>query len=217
MRFLTASEVDRLAAAIRPPYGVLILAAAYTGLRAGELAGLRVEYLDLLAGRAEVVESITEVGGKLLAGPPKSGQRRTVALPRFLCEEFGRYLADRPHRPADLVFTMPQGGPLRQSMLSQRIFKPAVRAAGLDPALRFHDLRHTAASLLVAHGATVLAVAAQLGHASPTITLDRYAHLFPGEADQLAERLDRARAGVHPEPVWPHGGPTVIDLPARGR
>ncbi|HEX8135343.1 MAG TPA: tyrosine-type recombinase/integrase [Actinomycetes bacterium] len=144
-------------------------------------------------------------------------QRRTVRLPRFLCEQLGAYLADRPNGPDDLVFTMARGGPLRQSMVSTRLFKPAVRAAGLDPAVRFHDLRHTAASLLIRQGASVKAVQKQLGHASASITLDRYGHLFPDELDQLAERLGRARADAISGGVKPHGSPEVVALltPAR--
>jgi integrase len=214
--FLTAAEVDRLARAIRAPYGVLIHMAAYSGMRAGELAALKVGRLDLLGGRAEVLESTTEVAGKLLTGSTKTYARRFVRLPRSLCEELGVYLAGRPNAADALVFVMPAGGPLRQSMISTRYFKPAVRAAGLNPRLRFHDLRHTCASLLIAQGASVKAVQAQLGHASATVTLDRYGHLFPDELEHLSERLDRARTGVHSEPVWPHGGPTVIDLQARG-
>ena len=215
--FLTAAEVDRLTQAIRPPYGVLVHTAAYSGMRAGELAALRVARLDLLRGRAEVVEATTEVAGKLMTGPTKTYAHRTVRLPRSLCDELAAYLASRPNSPDALVFTMREGGPLRQSMVSTRLFKPAVRAAGLDPRLRFHDLRHTCASLLIAAGATVKAVQAQLGHASATVTLDRYGHLFPDELDHLADRLDRARIGVHSDGVWPHGGPEVVDLQARGR
>ncbi|MET0834184.1 MAG: tyrosine-type recombinase/integrase, partial [Actinomycetota bacterium] len=72
--------------------------------------------------------------------------------------------------------------------------------AGLPAALRVHDLRHTCASLLIAHGASIKAVQAQLGHASATVTLDRYGHLFPEELDHLADRLDRlhAQAVVYP-------------------
>jgi integrase len=173
---------------------------------------LRVGRLDLLAGRAEVAESITEVAGRLVPGPTKTYQRRTVSLPRFLCDELGAYLSGRPHEPGDLVFTMAQGGPLRQSMVSTRLFKPAVCAAGLDPALRFHDLRHTAASLLIREGASVKAVQKQLGHASASVTLDRYGHLFPDELEQLADRLDRARSAALASDVWPHGGPEVVTL-----
>jgi integrase len=217
MHFLTAAEVERLAQAIRPPYGVLVDMAAYSGMRAGELAALKVGRLDLLGGRAEVIASITEVAGRLVAGPTKTYQRRTVRLPRFLCEQLGAYLADRPNGPDDLVFTMAQGGPLRQSMVSTRLFKPAVRAAGLDPTVRFHDLRHTCASLLIRQGASVKAVQKQLGHASASITLDRYGHLFPDELDQLAERLERARADAILGGVKPHGSPEVVALPTAAR
>jgi integrase len=213
MLVLDPAGVERLARAIRPPYGVLVDMAAYSGMRAGELAALRVGRLDLLAGRAEVVASITEVAGRLVAGTTKTYQRRTVRLPRFLCEQLGGYLAGRPHQRDDLVFTMPGGGPLRQSMVSTRLFKPAVRAAGLDERLRFHDLRHTAASLLIRQGASIKAVQAQLGHASASVTLNRYGHLFPDELEHLADRLERARSDAISGGVWPHGGPEVVALP----
>jgi integrase len=191
---------------------VLVDTAAYSGMRAGELAALRVGRLDLLAGRAEVVESITEVAGKLVAGPTKTNLRRTVRLPRFLCDELGAYLADRPHEPGAHVFTMSAGGPLRQSSVTTKLFKPAVRAVGLDPRLRFHDLRHTCASLLIREGASVKAIQAQLGHATASVTLDRYGHLFPDELEHLADRLERARADALASGVWPHGGPEVVAL-----
>jgi len=97
-----------------------------------------------------------------------------------------RNLAERPHGPDDLVFTAPQGGPLREQKFVAGIFKPAAARAGLPHRLRFHDLRHTCASLLIAQGASVKAVQAQLGHASATVTLDRYGHLFPDELQRLA-------------------------------
>jgi hypothetical protein len=72
-----------------------------------------------------VVESATEVGNKLVWGVTKTYERRTVRLPRFLCEQVGAYLVDRPHAPDDLVFTMLQGGPLREPKFAGRYFKPA--------------------------------------------------------------------------------------------
>ena len=72
-------------------------------------------------------------------------------------------------------------------------FKPAVRAAGLPEDLRLYDLRHTCASLLIAQGASVKAVQAQLGHATASITLDTYGHLFPSEMEALADRLEQGR------------------------
>ena len=195
MHFLTARQVEDLAAAIDPRYGLLVRFAAYTGLRAGELVALRVRHLNLLRGRCEVGQSATEVDGRLVWGPTKTNARRTVPLPRFLCEQLAAYLAERPHGPDDLVFTAPQGGPLREQKFVAGIFKPAAVQAGLPHRLRFHDLRHTCASLLIAQGASVKAVQAQLGHASATVTLDRYGHLFPDELQQLADRLQDAYVG----------------------
>jgi integrase len=87
MHFLTARQVEDLAAAIDPRYGRLVRFAAYTGLRAGELVALRVRHLNLLRGRCEVGESATEVDGRLVWGPTKTYARRTVHLPRFLFDQ----------------------------------------------------------------------------------------------------------------------------------
>jgi integrase len=200
MHFLTAAQVEQLAASMAAPFPLLVRFDAYTGLRAGELAALRVVRLDLLRGRCEVVESATEVAGRLVWGTTKTYERRTVRLPRFLCGQLAGYLADRPHAPDDLVFSMPQGGPLREPKFAERYFKPAALAAGLPAALRVHDLRHTCASLLIREGASIKAVQHHLGHKSASITLDRYGHLFPEELDHLVDRLDRlyGQTAVYP-------------------
>jgi integrase len=127
MHFLTAAQVEQLAAAMTVPFPLLVRFDAYTGLRAGEPAALRVGRLDLLRGTCEVVESATEVGNKLVWGVTKTYERPTVRLPRFLCEQVGAYLVDRPHAPDDLVFTMLQAGPLREPKFAGRYFKPAAR------------------------------------------------------------------------------------------
>jgi integrase len=100
--------------------------------------------LDLLRGTVRVAEA-PEVAGRLEWGGVKTHEARTVRLPRFLRDELAAYLADRPHGPEDLVFTAPLGGPLRESKWIPGYFKPA----GLPGTLRFYDLRHTAASLLI--------------------------------------------------------------------
>lgn len=199
MHFLSARQVEELAEAIDPRYRMLVRFAAYSGLRAGELAALRVRHLNLLRGTCEVIDSATDVDGRLVWGTTKTYTRRRVHLPRFLCDQLAAYLADRPHAPDDLVFTAPQGGPLREQKVIERFYKTAAAEIGL-PDLRFHDLRHTCASLLIAQGASVKAVQAQLGHASATITLDRYGHLFPDELSQLARHLDRAHADAITDP-----------------
>jgi integrase len=215
MQFLSAGEVERLAEAIVPPYGLLVRFAAYTGLRAGELVALRVKRLDLLRGTVRVVESATEVGGRLVLGSTKTHAERTVRLPRFLRDDLALYLAGRPRDPDGFVFTAPKGGRLRHNNFYQRIFCPALARAGLPAQVRFHDLRHTCAALLIAQGAHPKAIQAHLGHSSIQVTMDRYGHLFPDALETLAERLDaarnQARSGV--EKTEPPG--RVVELPAR--
>jgi integrase len=192
MVFLTADEVEALADAIVEPYGTLVRFAAYTGLRAGEIAALRVGRLDMLRRRVEVAESLSIVPGQgLVFGPTKNYQRRTVPLPAFLADELAEHLASRgsPGREA-LVFTSQQGAPLRQHHFYWRHFKPAVQRARLDVQPRFHDLRHTCVALLIAEGAHHLTIMRRLGHSSIQVTLDTYGHLFPELEEDVTQRLD---------------------------
>jgi integrase len=148
--------LPRLADAIRPSYRALVLVGAYGGLRIGELAGLRRSRVDLLPGTVEVAEIVTEVGGRLHTGPPKTrASRRTVGLPRAVVKELAAHLA-APAEPDALVFTAPKGGPLRVIAFRARIWRPATRNAGLD-GLRIHDLHHTAVALWIVAGANVAA------------------------------------------------------------
>lgn len=100
--------------------------------------------------------------------------------------------AEDAPRWSGLVFRAPDGGPIDPSNLRHRVWEPAVAAAGLAPT-RFHDLRHTCASLAIAAGADILALQAMLGHASAAMTLDRYGHLMPGKPEAVADRLDAMR------------------------
>jgi integrase len=199
--FLRAEQVAQLADAIRPPFATMIYTAAYTGLRAGELCPLRVQDLDLLRRRIHVRASIAEVDGQLIRVATKTKRQRTVGLPVFLAEILAAYLADRPHGPDDLVFDDPTrpGTWLRQANWYVTYFKPAVRKAGLPTNIRFHDLRHTCASLLIAQGADPKAVSTRLGHTTVQMTLDRYTHLFANRDDEITTGLDtmyRAAAGA---------------------
>lgn len=191
MHFLSAEEVWRLARAVTEHWRAFILMAAFTGLRAGELEALRVKNLDLMHGRVTVTESASEVAGERVVGETKNYQRRTVPLPPALVAELREHMKRRgATRTTDLVFVSPEGEPIRHSNFYRRQFKPAVATAGVEPALRFHDLRHTYAALLIAEGAHPLAVKNRLGHSSITVTLDRYGHLFPHVEEALNEALD---------------------------
>lgn len=197
MVYLNPEQVEALARTIDPRYSTLVRFAAYTGLRAGEIGALRVGRLDLLRGRVLVAESVTEVDRLgLVFGEPKTYQRRSVTLPAFLRDELAAHLSGRPVTPDDFVFPSPSGGVLHHKTFYRRDFKPAVRAAGLPPSMRFHDLRHTCASLCIALGAHPKAIQERLGHSSITVTLDRYGHLFPKLDEALTERLDELHQGA---------------------
>ncbi len=216
MHFLTAVEVEDLAEAIDPRCATLVRLGAYTGLRPGEILGLKVKRLNLVRGSARVAEALTEVNGRLTWGTPKTYERRTVRLPRFLAEELGAYLADRPNDPEALLFTAPRGGPIREHKLMERYFKPAALRVGLPAALRMHDLRHTAASLLIREGASIKALQKQLGHKDAVQTLNRYGHLYPDELDSLADRLqevhERARSAAQTDRMRTEHSPTVVQI-----
>lgn len=210
MVFLDADEVLRLADAITnpprpkrhplrayPEYSLLVRLVAFTGLRAGEVGALRVGRVNPLRARVEVAESVGEVRGELVYGPPKTYARRSVPIPRVLADELVEHLGNRPPDPSAFVFTSPNGGPLRHSNFYRAHYRPAVARAGLDPRTRFHDLRHTAAALMIAEGAHLLAVKERLGHSSIQVTSDRYGHLFPSLEAALTDRLDATyRAAV---------------------
>lgn len=196
MRFLTHAEVSLLAESIDERYKALVLVAAYAGLRSGELRALRRQNVDLLRRTITVVEQVQHIDGRYDVSSPKSGAgRRAVAIPRLVADALELHIRENEGRSAiGLVFHAPDGGYLNEQNFRQRTWAPAVKAAGLEP-LRLHDLRHTCASLAIAAGADVKVLQRMLGHASAALTLDRYGHLMPGQAESVADRLDEmARA-----------------------
>jgi integrase len=192
--FLSHSQVTQLAAAC-PGYELFVRLLAYTGLRWGEAAALQVGRVNLMRRRLEVVRSAVDLGGEVSYGTPKTHQRREVPIPRSLVDELAGQMFGK--EPDELVFTSPQGAPLRNHNFRTRVFAPAASSIGL-PGLTPHDLRHTATSLAVQAGANVKAVQRMLGHASAAMTLDVYAGLFGDDLDAVADRLDEAalRAGA---------------------
>ncbi|MGH9045338.1 MAG: tyrosine-type recombinase/integrase [Acidimicrobiales bacterium] len=201
MHFITPGQVNDLADAIDDRYRALVYTAAYGGLRAGELVALRLSNLDVLGGTLRVTGAAREVRGELRFGPTKTGTNRTVALPRFLAQMLGEHVGRYPSDQG-FVFTAAEGGPIRHRNFYRRHFRPAVEKAqsvALDQArdeealpgdLRWHDLRHTAAALLIANGRHMEEVKDHLGHSSIRVTSDRYGHLFPAARRALADSLD---------------------------
>ncbi|MCU1497710.1 MAG: Site-specific recombinase XerD [Acidimicrobiales bacterium] len=196
MRSLDPAEIHRLAAAVPDRYRAMIVLNAYAGFRLGELAGLRRRRLDLVRQQVRVAEIAVEVKGGLTFGPPKTDAgTRTVPIPKFVAEALAhhldRYVADDPDAH---VFAGAEGGALRARAWRQRVWVPAIKAADVAP-LRPHDLRHTAVSLWIAAGASPKQIAVWAGHTSVSIVLDRYGHLFPGNAEPVLEQLERLAHG----------------------
>jgi integrase len=196
IHFLGPSEVAQLAEAIEPRYRVLVYTAAYTGMRWGELAGLRIERCNLLRGVISVVEALTEIGGQIEIGATKTGKTRTVSLPRFLRQLLTEHLTDYPST-CGFVFTSEEGLPLRRSFY-RRHYKPAVRRAGLPEGLRFHDLRHSCAAIMIAQGAHPKEIQERLGHSTIKLTFDRYGHLLPTLDERLRDHLDQVWEASQP-------------------
>jgi integrase len=166
---------------------------AYTGLRWGEMAALRVQDFDMLRRRVNVSQSVSECGS-LVWGTPKTGERRSVPFPASLTGELAALMVGKGRE--DLVFTSTRDAVLRGGNYRGRHFQSAVEKCQKDdetfPTITPHDLRHTAASLAISAGANVKAVQRMLGHAKASMTLDVYADLFDDDLYGVADRLDAA-------------------------
>jgi integrase len=190
MRFATVAQVAELAEAVPPRFRALVLVAAYTGLRWGELAGLRAKRVDLLHRRITVAEQLTETRGAFeFAAPKTAAGLRTVTLPQVAATALAEHVATYAEPgPEGLVFPAARRGPLRRSNFTRRVWEPATRAVGVE-GLRFHDLRHTAATLAVAAGATTRELMVRMGHSSSAAAL-RYQHVMAGRDAAIAAGLD---------------------------
>lgn len=204
-------------------HSTMVLVLAYTGLRWGEVTGLRVRDLDALRRRLQVTENAVAVGGKIIVGTPKTHRGRSVPYPAFLSEPLARQCEGKARE--DLLF----GDGLehvRQPDSRGGWFVSAVRkSTKVDtstngfPAVTIHDLRHTAASLAISAGANVKAVQRMLGHASAAMTLDTYADLFDDDLDAVATALNHAKLSTNVVKVWSDGplerqnSPRIVEIP----
>ncbi len=214
MHVLLPHQIEDLADHAMTCCGTLIYVLAYGGLRWGEAAALRRRKCDLLRSRLVVEESLSEVSGELHFGPTKTYARRWARLPRFVSDMVAGHLADHVADDSEaLVFAAPNRGPLRYSNYRNRVWNPAVRLLeGVVPSdLTPHHLRHTAASLLISEGASVKAVQEQLGHSSPTVTLNVYAHLFDDDLERLYSGIDERWRRSLAAPPRPERGPSNLE------
>jgi len=165
-----------------------------TGLRQGELFGLQWADVNLQTGMLAVRRTLIEVGGKLSFGPPKSKSgTRAIRLPAVAVEALTTHRAEMMRdgfAGASVVFCDTKGGPLRRSNFLRKYFKPLLERAGV-PDVRFHDLRHTSATLMLADNIHPKIVQQRLGHSQIALTLDTYSHVLPSMDEAAAGTFDR--------------------------
>ena len=190
MRHVSIPQLHALAEAVPGRYRALVLVAGYGGLRWGELVGLRRRRVDLVGARIHVVEQVAEVAGKFIVSPPKTAAgQRVVVLPAVAVTALADHLDDyAAPGPDGLVFPSGRGTYLQRSNFSRLVWRPAVQRLGLD-GLRFHDLRHTAATLAAAAGATTKELMERMGHSSPAVAL-RYQHVMKDRQVTLAAAIN---------------------------
>lgn len=171
--------------------------AASTGLRRGEILGLRWSDVDLDARRLSVRQTVTTAGNRVVMGEPKTSRgRRNVALDRATVEILVAWRADQERerlalgsawQDAGLVFTREDGSCVHPDTFSFW-FDRHVRTSGLRR-IRLHDLRHTHASLALQAGVAAKVVSERLGHSTVAFTLDVYSHVIPALEEDAAERV----------------------------
>ena len=192
--FLQAARGNRFEA--------LYTLAITTGMREGEMLGLHWDEVDLEYGHLQVRYSLEwQTGGQHRFHEPKTNRsRRRIRLPAVTIQALREHRARQAEErlrlgpswnATNLVFPNVIGGPMRPSNLIRNSFQPILRASGL-PVIRFHDLRHTAATILLVRGVHPKVVSEMLGHASIQITLDTYSHVLPEMQAQATAAMDAA-------------------------
>ncbi len=202
MAYLSPDEIRLLLRHSDEPYRTLFLSGVLTGMRVGELQALQWGDIAWNANRIYVQRSIFwyrkreaeefgQEGSELwrFTSPKSKRSKRSIVMSPKLREALELHRLRCPVSPHELVFCTPKGTPIQYRNLIRREFEPALDGAGLRK-IRFHDLRHTYAALLIAQGFHAKFIQSQLGHASIQTTLDRYGHLLPEAQAGAGEKLD---------------------------
>jgi integrase len=200
MHPLSAEEARALLkAALGERFEALYMLAMTTGLRRGELLGLRWRDADLEHGVLRVGRALVREGGRYRLGETKTKRgHRSIRFTSQAVSALGahrkRQLEEKLrlaglYEDHDLIFATQKGTPLNPENLVKRSFKPLLERAGL-PEIRFHDLRHTCATLLLGRGVHPKLVQELLGHATIAMTLDTYSHFLPSMGDQTARAME---------------------------
>jgi integrase len=186
---LTVPQVAAWADAVPDRCRAMVTTQAGLGLRLGELLGLRVTDVDFLH-RVVRVEGQENAVTRTRTDTKTPRSRRTLPLPQVVAEALASHIAAHPPGADGRLF------PLRAPNYTANVLRPAAGRAGLPAGTTSHDLRHHYASVLLAAGESVVAVAERLGHTSAALVLRTYGHLMPGQEDRTRRAVDAAWAGV---------------------
>lgn len=197
----SVDQVWALHEAMPPRFRAMVILAAGTGLRIGEVFGLTLPNVEFLRRTIRVTQQLKVVTGRppFLADPKTTASYRTVPAAPAVLEALARHLEDFPPtvtmacpsgRQELLVFSSALGKPLLRASFTKMAWGPARTGAGLPGDFTFHGLRHFYASLLIRQGLSVKAVQARLGHTSATVTLDTYGHLWPDDEDRARDAVE---------------------------
>lgn len=190
--FLTPNELKQLITATHEKHRALIITACYTGMRRGELLGLKWGDIEFIQSRIFVRRTLQS---ERFYEPKTASSRRSISVPQqviaALKEHQARQAVELMENELELVFPNEVGKPMDGQNLSHRIFLPALKRAGLRQ-VRFHDLRHSYASALISAGENVKWIQKQLGHSSIQVTMDIYGHLLPEVERDASRRLETA-------------------------
>ena len=198
MQIIAPDEIQAFLNAVNPEFYPFFATAVFTGLRLGELRALKWSDINFATSQLHVRRSY--VLGRFQEPKTRAGIR-AVIMPPFLVNELRQYKLRQSPVKLDLVFPDSKGNPIDDSNLRNREFYPALRRARLHR-IRFHDLRHTYTSLLIASGENLKFIQQQLGHGSIQVTLDRYGHLIPAVQHGAGERLEKMVFGKDMGKTW---------------
>jgi integrase len=191
---LTVAQVQALGDAMRPRSQAMVITQAGLGLRLGELLALRVEDVDFLRRTARVECQIAP-RSKTRTEPKTPRSRRTIPLPQVVAEALAQHIAEHsPGEDGSLFIT--NTGQVYGREYYGALFVAAVKRAGLPDGTTSHDLRHHYASVLLAAGESVVAVAERLGHENATLVLKTYGHLMPDTEDRTRRAVDEAWSAI---------------------
>jgi len=188
MTILAPEEVNRLLASAQPPYRILFLAAILTGMRRGELLALRRTDIDWASNQIHVTRALWR---NQITTPKSKHSIRRIDMTPTLALELKKHILVSPNSELNLIFPNAAGNFMDGGNMVRRHFLPALKRAGVRR-VRFHDLRHTNASLRIEQGQNVKYIQSQLGHSSCQVTLDEYGHLMRNSYPEEAIKLDRA-------------------------